>query len=32
MTDHLKNQKCKNKLLENNFKPINISVNNMDKF
>ena len=37
--DHLRHQKYKNKQLknsslelENNFKPINISTNNMDKF
>ena len=37
--DHLRCQKCKNKQLknsilelENNFKPINISINDMDKF
>ena len=37
--NHLKHQKCKNKELmnstlelENNFDPINISVNGMDKF
>ena len=30
--DHLRHQKHKNKRLENNFKPINISINNMDKF
>ena len=30
--DHLRHQKYKNKGLENNFKLINISVNDMDKF
>ena len=30
--DHLRHQKYKNKWLENNFKPINISINDMDKF
>ena len=30
--DHLRHQKYKNKRLGNNFKPINISINNMDKF
>ena len=37
--DHLRHQKSKNKPLknstlelENNFKPINISINDMDKF
>ena len=30
--DHLRHQKCKNKRLENNFKTINISINDMDKF
>ena len=37
--DHLRHQKYKNKRLknstikfENNFKPINISINDMDKF
>ena len=29
--DHLRHQKYKNKRLENNFKLINISVNDMDK-
>ena len=35
---HLRHQKCENKqliillLTENNFKPINISINDMDKF
>ena len=30
--DHLRHQKYKNKRLENNFKTINISINDMDKF
>ena len=30
--DHLRYQKHKNKQLENNFNPINISINDMDKF
>ena len=30
--DHLRHQKYKNKQLENNFKPINISINDIDKF
>ena len=30
--DHLRHQKYKNKRLENNFKPINISINEMDEF
>ena len=30
--DHLRHQKYKNKRLGNNFKPINISIYNMDKF
>ena len=30
--DHLKHQKRKNKLLENNFKPINKCINDMEKF
>ena len=30
--DHLRHRKCKNKQLENNFKTINISMNDMDKF
>ena len=30
--DHLRHQKYKNKQLENNFKPINISINGIDKF
>ena len=29
--DHLRHQKHKNKRLENNFKTINISINDMDK-
>ena len=29
---HLRHQKYKNKRLENNFKPINISMNDIDKF
>ena len=29
---HLRHQKYKNKRLENNFKPINISINDMDEF
>ena len=30
--DHLRHQKYKNKRLENNFKPINIFINDMDEF
>ena len=30
--DHLRNQNYKNKRLENNFKPINTSINDMHKF
>ena len=30
-TDHLRHRKHKNKRLENNFKTINISINDMDK-
>ena len=30
--DHLRHQKYKNKQLGNNSKPINISINKMDKF
>ena len=30
--DHLRHQKYKNKRLENNFKTINTSINDMDKF
>ena len=30
--DHLRYQKHKNKRLENNFKAIDISINDMDKF
>ena len=30
--DHLRHSKYKNKLLENNFKLINMSINDMDKF
>ena len=30
--DHLTHQKCKNKRLENNFKTINLSINDMNKF
>ena len=30
--DHLRHQKYKNKRLENNFKPIHISINDMDEF
>ena len=30
--DHLRHQKYKNKRLGNNFKTINISINDMDKF
>ena len=30
--DDLRHHKYKTKRLENNFKPINISINNMDKF
>ena len=30
--DHLRHQKYKNKQIENNFKPINISINDIDKF
>ena len=30
--DHLTHQKYNNKRLENNFKSINISINDMDKF
>ena len=30
--DRLRHQKYKNKRLENNFKPINISINDMIKF
>ena len=30
--DHLRYQKYKNKQLENNFKIINTSINDMDKF
>ena len=30
--DHLRHQKYKKKRLENNFKPINIFINDMDEF
>ena len=30
--DHLRHQKHKNKRLENSFKPISLSANDMDKF
>ena len=30
--EHLKHQKYKNKRLENNFKPINVSINYMNEF
>ena len=30
--EHLRHQKYKNKQFENNFKPINISINDIDKF
>ena len=30
--DQLRHQKCKNKQKENNFKPINKSINDTDKF
>ena len=30
--DHLRHPKNKNKRLENNFSPINTSINDMDKF
>ena len=30
--DHLRHQKYKSKRLENNFKPTNVSINDMDKF
>ena len=30
--DNLRHQKYKNKRLENNFEPINISINDMDEF
>ena len=30
--DHLRHEKYKNKRLENNFKLINISINDMNKF
>ena len=29
--DHLRHRKYKSKQLENNFKPVDISINNMDK-
>ena len=29
--DHLKYQKYRNKRLENNFEPVNLSINDMDK-
>ena len=30
--EHSRNQRDKNKWLENNFMPINISINDMDRF
>ena len=30
--DYLRHQKCKDKQLENNFKPINLSINDIYKF